>query len=81
MLNKYFHYKDEMLSITHDLGIDHSYQNTPDNIEWQKFQKSMPKITDEYIINSIHYWLFQFPNTAKEYMDYVDKVRTDEIAL
>lgn len=81
-LNTYdFHYKDEMLNITHALGIDHSYQNTPDNVEWQEFQKSMPKITDEYMINSIHEWLFQFPDKAKEYMDYVDRVRTGEIAL
>ena len=80
-LNTYdFHYKDEMLSITHALGIDHSYRNTPDNVEWQEFQKSMPKITDEYMINSIHEWLFQFPDKAKEYMDYADSVRTAEIS-
>lgn len=76
-----FNHKDEMLSILHDLGIDHSYQNTPNDAEWQEFQKSMPEITDEHIMSRIHEWVFRFPNTAKEYMDYADSILKGEITL
>lgn len=67
-------YETELLEILNSLGIKYSYQNTPNDPEWQAFLKTMPEITEELILKQIYEWTIAFPDEAKDALEYANSL-------
>lgn len=68
-----FQHKDELMKCTSCLGINYSYQNTPNDQEWIEYLDTMPILTEERMTKEIYEWVLNYPIQAKAELQYAEQ--------
>lgn len=62
--------KEECLKFMKQWGIDSSYANTPDDVDWKAYASTLPPITETMVLKEVMDWVGRNPERAIECLNY-----------